>query len=80
MDNPFHSPNVVSWRYLLASYIETKRSQVSSWAEFCQRFGKTPKTVKAIRDEFGIHESVGRNAQPSPNFHGPDNNFLGADI
>jgi hypothetical protein len=33
-----------------------------------------------FRDEFGIHESVGRNAQPSPDFHGPCDHFLGEGI
>ena len=80
MEDPFDSPAVMPWKYVLAHYIENKRHAVGSWDEFCQRFDRTSKTVKSIRDEFGIHESVGPKAQPSPDFHGPCDHFLGADI
>ena len=80
MLDPFNSPYVIPCRYLLALYIENRRPKITSWKAFSRSFGPTEKTVKDIRDDFGIDVSVGRDAQPSPDFHGPDDYFLGEGI
>ena len=80
MDNPFESHIVMPWKSVFAWYIDQKRRQVQSWNEFCRDFERSTKTVKAIRDQYGIHESVGPNAQPSPNFRPPGDHFLGEGI
>ncbi len=61
---------MVPCRYLLALYIENRRPKIDSWREFSRAFGPDEKTVRSLRYEYGIHESVGPNAKPSPDFHG----------
>ena len=80
VDNPFDSPDVIPWQDLHACYIERKRCAVGSWNELSTRFDKSTKTVKAIRDKYGIDDSVGPDAQPSPNFRLPGDHFLGEGI
>lgn len=80
VDNPFDAPFVAPWRYVFARYIDRKRKDVTSWNELCRELEKDTKTVKEIRDEFGIDQSVGPDAQPSAQFRVPDSFFLGLDI
>jgi len=80
VNDPFALPVVVPCRYLLALYIENRRPKIDSWREFSRDFGYDEKTVRSIRYEYGIHESVGPNAKPSPDFHGPCDYFLGEGI
>ena len=80
MEDPFHSPHMRSWRYVLALYIDRMRPQIASWRQFCRVFHLSEKTVKAIRTEFGVHESIGPDARPSTDFHAPPDSFLGENI
>ena len=80
VEDPFNSPHLVPWKSLRALYVEKKRTEVKTWEEFCRGFDVTPKTVKAIRDEYGIDETVGPQARPSPNFRTSYDHFLGEGI
>ena len=71
---------MVPWRYVLAVHIEKMRPYIRSWKQFAKDFDLDVKTVRDIRYEFGILVSVGPNAKPSPDFHGPGDYFLGEGI